>query len=241
MSDRWLIAGLGNPGKEYEGTRHNIGFHILHALAAETGIPGKQDGKFNALVGTGRWGRTPVVLVQPLTYMNLSGEAVRKLMDYYEIDPDHLLVIYDEAALPFGKLRVRPGGSDAGQKGIKSIIQHLGGDANFPRIRIGIGAPAVPQMSMPDHVLSKFAPDEQKHLPALTEAAIAAARKILEEGVEPAMTAFNGLEIVPQPKPEKPPAPKPDAAKEIDPKAINSTPSESTPDWANPPEPGSAN
>lgn len=194
MAERWLIVGLGNPGPQYEGTRHNVGFLVLHALARKTGIPGKQEARFQALVGTGRWGAHAVVLAQPLTYMNLSGEAVRKLMQYYDIPPERLVVVYDEAALPFGRLRVRPGGSDAGQKGMRSIIQQLGTD-RFPRVRVGIGAPPVPQMRMPDYVLSRFTSQEQALLPDIAEAAMGAIETVLDAGVEAAMARYNGLDL----------------------------------------------
>ncbi len=194
MADRWLIVGLGNPGPQYEGTRHNAGFMVLHALSRKTGIAGKQEARFRAMVGAGRWGTHPVVLAQPLTYMNLSGEAVGKLMHYYDIPPERLVAVYDEAALPFGKLRVRPGGSDAGQKGVRSIIHQLGTD-RFARVRVGIGSPPVPQMSMPDYVLSRFTPEEQALLPEIVEAAIGALQTVLDEGVEVAMTRYNGLDL----------------------------------------------
>lgn len=205
MAERWLIVGLGNPGPKYEGTRHNIGFHVLHALARKTGIAGKQEGRFQAMAGSGRWGSHALVLAQPLTYMNLSGEAVSKLMHYYDIPPERLLVIYDDVALPFGKIRVRPGGSAGGQKGMKSIIQHLGGNDRFPRLRVGISAPPIPQLSMPDYVLGRFSSEEQRWLPDITELALDAVELVLDQGVEAAMTRYNGVNVIPQPDPPAPP------------------------------------
>ncbi|WP_303673009.1 aminoacyl-tRNA hydrolase [Vampirovibrio chlorellavorus] len=197
MSDKYLIVGLGNPGKQYEATRHNIGFMVLEALSRRAGIVGKSESRFKAVVGLGRLGSYPVILAQPLTYMNLSGEAVLKLMNYYDVPPERLLVIYDEAALPFGKIRVRPAGSDAGQKGVRSIIQQLGGNQQFARLRVGIGSPP-PPMAMPDFVLSKFAPEEQKHLPEIIDAALDAVEAWMSVGVEETMTRYNGRLLLPQ-------------------------------------------
>lgn len=201
MSDsRWLIAGLGNPGSEYEKTRHNVGFMAIQHLAETIGITGKREGKFNAIVANGQLADRPVILAQPLTYMNLSGEAIGKILQYYKIPPEQMLIIYDDAALPFGKLRVRPGGSSGGQKGMKSIIQTLGGNEKFPRLRIGIGAPEG-QRPLHSHVLSAFNAEEQKYLANILDESARAVRLVLEEGVETAMCRFNGMEIVPPPEP----------------------------------------
>jgi PTH1 family peptidyl-tRNA hydrolase len=195
MAEKFLIVGLGNPGKQYEATRHNIGFAVVEALAKRLGISGKTESRFNAIVGTGRYGQHSVILAQPLTFMNLSGEAVSKLMHYYNLEPEQLLVIYDEAALPFGRIRIRPGGSSAGQKGLKSIIEHLGGNQNIPRLRVGIGSPP-PQMSMPNFVLSRFTPEEQKDLPLVIETALNAIETYMDEGIERCMERYNGLNVL---------------------------------------------
>lgn len=195
MADKFLIVGLGNPGKQYEATRHNIGFMVIEALSRRAGITGKQEAKFKALVGSGRHAGHQIILAQPLTYMNLSGESVIKLLNYYDLEPDRLLVIYDEAALPFGKIRVRPAGSDAGQKGVRSIIQQLGGNPNFARLRVGIGSPPA-KMAMPDFVLSKFGTEEQKELPAIIDAALDAVECWMDRGVEETMTRYNGLSLL---------------------------------------------
>lgn len=197
MSDKFLIVGLGNPGKQYESTRHNIGFMVLEAFSRRAGITGKQEARFKALVGIGKHGGYSLILAQPLTFMNLSGEAVIKLMQYYDVPPERLLVIYDEAALPFGKIRIRPSGSDAGQKGIRSIIQQLGGNQGFPRLRVGIGSPPA-KMAMPDFVLSKFSANEQKHLPELIDTALNAVECWMSQGVEETMTRYNGLNLLPE-------------------------------------------
>jgi len=195
MADKFLIVGLGNPGKQYESTRHNIGFMVLEAFARRAGISGKTESKFNALVGTGKYGGKSLILAQPLTFMNLSGEAVAKLMNYYDLEPEQLLVVYDEAALPFGRIRIRPSGSDAGQKGMKSIISSLGGNNQFPRLRVGIGDPPA-KMAMPDYVLGKFDEQERKDLPQISETAMDAIEAWMNVGVEEAMTRYNGLELV---------------------------------------------
>lgn len=197
MSDKFLVVGLGNPGKQYESTRHNIGFMVLEAFAEHAAISAKIEKRFQSIVGLGKYAGHSLVLAQPLTFMNLSGEAVIKLLSFYEIGPEKLLVIYDDAALPFGKLRIRPSGSDAGQKGMKSIISCLGGNQNFPRLRIGIGEPPA-RMAMPDYVLGKFDPNERKDLPIIIRTAMEAMECWLDSGIETTMTRYNGLDLVEQ-------------------------------------------
>lgn len=192
MSEPFLVVGLGNPGPQYEGTRHNVGFAVTEALAAKTGIAARRESRFNALVGAGRHAGNRLIIAQPLTFMNLSGEAVSKLLHYYQAPLERLLVIYDEAALPFGRIRFRPKGSDAGQKGMKSIIESLGGNSAFPRLRIGIGSPP-PGMSMPNFVLSRFGDAERPHLPTVINMALDCAETWMASGVETAMERFNGL------------------------------------------------
>ena len=199
MSNRWLVVGLGNPGKQYENTRHNAGFVALEALSRVWNIPGKGQTKFNDIVGTGHvmlsgGVSVPVVLAQPTTFMNLSGEAVARLAQFYTVEAEHILVIYDDVAIPLGKIRIRPKGSAGGQNGVKSIIQHLGKNDQFPRMRIGIGAPEG-QKSMTHHVLERFLPEEQALLDKVVEHVIQAVEHILTDGVEPAMNRFNGLVV----------------------------------------------
>jgi len=198
-----LIVGLGNPGTQYEGTRHNIGFTAIEALSRQFNIVGKADKKFQAIVGIGKVGDHRVILAQPTTYMNLSGQAVQKLLAYYDIPLLDLLVIYDEAALPFGRLRLRPSGSDAGQKGMRSIQQSLGGSQDIPRIRVGIGSPT-PPMAMADYVLARFSPSERESLDDLLITMQKAVEAWLNEGMQTAMERFNGPAIIPtknEPKP----------------------------------------
>lgn len=199
MSERWLIVGLGNPGKQYEKTRHNIGFMVIDALSRQHQIIGKGETRFNAIVGTGNIAGHPVVLVQPTTFMNLSGEAVSKLLHFYKIPPERCVVIYDEAALPYGKLRLRADGSSAGHNGIKSIIQCLGGNDKFLRIRLGIGHPNDEQNNqkpMHHHVLSRFSDDEDKYLPKIVDAASDAVSDILHVGLQLSMGKFNGMDLL---------------------------------------------
>jgi len=153
-----MIVGLGNPGKQYEQTRHNIGFMVIDELSSSFNIPLTQ-AKFKGIYGLGVYNGTKVLLLKPLTYMNLSGESIRAVLDYYQIELEDLLVIYDDLDLPVGKIRLRQKGSSGGHNGIKSTVAHLG-TQEFNRIRIGIDRPQ-PGMSVPDYVLGKFRPEER--------------------------------------------------------------------------------
>ena len=185
----YMIVGLGNPGREYEKTRHNAGFDALDLLIeeAQTGLPKTQ---FRALCGKGRIGAESVLFVKPLTYMNESGTAVRALCDYYKVDPEkELIVLVDDVALHPGSVRIRSGGSDGGHNGLKSLIAHLKTD-RFVRIRIGVGEK--PQgWDLADHVLSKMPPEERKAAEEAMKIAAEAAKLIVTEGVEQAMNRCN--------------------------------------------------
>ena len=150
----YVIAGLGNPGREYEGTRHNVGFMTLDALADKYNIDVREKA-FKGLIGKGVIEGNKVILVKPQTYMNNSGEAVAPAAKFYKVPPEHILVVSDEIHLQPGRLRIRTKGSAGGHNGLKSIIACLGTDA-FPRIRIGVGAPPHPDYDMPDWVLGTF-------------------------------------------------------------------------------------
>lgn len=154
-----LIAGLGNPGKEYERTRHNIGFEVIDELAARHHAA-LSTGKFGGAYASFHLNGEKVIILKPLTYMNLSGECIRPLMDYFDIPVEDLLVIYDDLDLPTGKVRLRQKGSGGGHNGMKSIIQHLG-TSEFNRIRIGINRPPS-GMRVPDYVLGRFSGEEWK-------------------------------------------------------------------------------
>ena len=185
----YLIAGLGNPGKDYVNTRHNVGFEAISVLSSYYDIPLKKI-KHKALLGEGKIAGEPVMLAQPQTFMNNSGESIREIMDYYKIPAENLIVIFDEAALPIGKIRIKPSGSAGGHNGMKSIIYHLGSD-QFYRIRLGIGAA---KGDMVGHVLGRFSKEE-------TEIMIEAAKKmpdivslIIKGKPEEAMNLYNRSE-----------------------------------------------
>ena len=144
----WLVVGLGNPGDQYENTRHNAGFQVIDALADRGNFP-VQRLKFHALTNTATVGGQGVLVMKPVTYMNLSGQAVGEAARFYKISPDHVLVISDDVDLPLGKLRIRKGGSAGGHNGLKSIIQHLGTD-QFPRPKVGVGGKPHPDYDMAD-------------------------------------------------------------------------------------------
>ncbi|PAE22905.1 aminoacyl-tRNA hydrolase [Bacillus sp. 7894-2] len=153
-----LIVGLGNPGKQYDKTRHNIGFDVIDVLSDRLNIPLNQ-AKLKGVFGAGYVNGEKVFLLKPLTYMNLSGESIRAVMDYFEINDDELVVIYDDLDLPVGKIRLRQKGSAGGHNGIKSTIAHMG-TQEFNRIRVGIDRPPS-GMKVPDYVLGRFTKEEQ--------------------------------------------------------------------------------
>jgi PTH1 family peptidyl-tRNA hydrolase len=184
----WLIVGLGNPGREYERTPHNIGFMVVDALAAANGIRICRKEK-SALVGLGSVAGQPVILAKPQTFMNLSGQAVKALADLYAIAPSRTLLIYDELDLPWTTLKIKPKGSAAGHNGVKSVIASLG-TSDFPRVRIGIH-PGYPVRDGAEFVLGPFQRSQQKELEETVDRARAAVESIIAEGVEKAMTIFN--------------------------------------------------
>ena len=186
----WLLVCLGNPGDQYENTRHNVGFMVADELAERSHVP-VQRLKFRALTNTVTVGDRKVLLMKPVTYMNLSGEAVHEAAAFYKIAPDHVLVISDDVALPLGKLRIRAGGSAGGHNGLKNIIAHLGTD-QFPRIRLGVGQKPHPDYDMADWVLGKFQGEDKKAVEAAVKKAADAAECLIREGVDKAMNQYNG-------------------------------------------------
>jgi peptidyl-tRNA hydrolase len=186
-----LVFGLGNPGKEYERSRHNIGFQILDVLAGRYQITFSPH-KYRSLAARIGVGEERVLLVKPLTYMNLSGEAVAPIVRFYKVPLADCLVIYDDLDLPFGRLRLRPKGGSGGHKGLKSIIQHLGTD-EFPRLRVGIGRPPG-RMDPADFVLSPFTPAEEEVMAIVREEAADAVNLWIREGMERAMNHVNSAE-----------------------------------------------
>ena len=185
----WLVVGLGNPGDKYENTRHNVGFMTADVLAERKGVP-VQRLKFKALTTTLTLGGAQVLLMKPVTYMNLSGEAVGEAARFYKIPPERVLVISDDVSLPAGKLRIRRSGSAGGHNGLKNIIAHLGTD-QFPRIRVGVGAPQHPEHEMVDWVIGGFTPAERKVVDEAVGRAVDAALCVIESGVQEAQNRFN--------------------------------------------------
>jgi peptidyl-tRNA hydrolase, PTH1 family len=183
-----LIVGLGNPGRQYAGTRHNIGFEVIGKLSGRLGITLDQ-AKHKGLYGTGMVNGEKVLLLMPLTYMNLSGESIRAVMDFYKLEPEDLVVIYDDLDLPAGKIRLRQKGSPGGHNGIKSTIAHLG-TSEFNRIRIGISRP--PQgMAVPDYVLGRFRKDEEPLMEEAVEKSAAACEAWLAKPFLQVMNEYN--------------------------------------------------
>ncbi|HET6924213.1 MAG TPA: aminoacyl-tRNA hydrolase [Candidatus Saccharimonadales bacterium] len=168
MSNTLLIAGLGNIGTEYDGTRHNIGFVCLDDFVRRNDDLGDWTEKksLKCWLASGQLGQTRVICIKPTTFMNLSGEAVQAVMNYYKITPDKLIVVHDELDIPFGQIRARHGGSSAGHNGIKSVTQHVGEE--YGRVRIGIGPKKPKEIDSADFVLQKFSAKELKDMPALS-------------------------------------------------------------------------
>ena len=193
-SDFWLIVGLGNPGKKYEGTRHNMGFMTADILAERWSVA-FSDHKGLAMLGKGAMnlqGRNvKFFLAKPLTYMNDSGNAVASISAYYQIQPDHVVVIHDDMDLEFGRIKVKAGGSAGGHNGIKSIIQELGSQ-DFPRVKIGVGTKPNPEYDLAAWVLSTFSASEEKALAVSLKNAADAALSIIDNGVPETANRFNG-------------------------------------------------
>lgn len=185
----YLIVGLGNPGKQYENTRHNAGFICLDFFAEKEGI--KIDRlKFKSLMGEGRIKGHRCLFLKPQTFMNLSGEAVRDAADFYKIKPENIIVIYDDISLEPGKVRIRRKGSDGGQNGMKNIIYHMKSDA-IPRIKVGIGAKPNPEYDLADWVLSRFSRDDAEKIKAAAEKAATALEFMVEGNIDAAMSKVN--------------------------------------------------
>ena len=184
----YIIVGLGNPGKKYENTKHNIGFITLDFLADKNDIKINKI-KHKALVGEGTVSGQKVLLVKPQTYMNLSGNSVREVMEYYKEDPEKLIVIYDDVDIPIGSLRIRKKGSAGTHNGMRSIIYDLQEDG-FPRVRIGIGKER--KMPLAGYVLGGFEKDERKLMEDAVERAVLAVECMLEKGIDIAMGEYNG-------------------------------------------------
>lgn len=192
------IIGLGNPGEEYAGTRHNVGFWVVSLLARRHGIRLNRH-RYNARYGQGEIKGVPVLLVHPMTFMNRSGEAVRPLLKAYALTPQQMLVVYDDMALPLGTLRLRARGSAGGHNGMRSIIAALGTE-EFPRLRVGIGAPP-PEIDPADYVLSPFEEGEKPLMRQMLEHAADACEAWLTEPIEQVMSRFNRHFLAEEPSP----------------------------------------
>ncbi len=188
LPSTFLIAGLGNPGREYRGNRHNVGFTVLDRLAERLGVSFSRV-ESKALVTKAEYLENRLILVKPQTYMNLSGQAVSSLLRFYKVPLERLLVVYDEVDLPLGTLRLRPEGSSAGHKGIQSIIDKLG-TQEFPRLRAGVSRPPG-RMEAADYVLQDFSKDETELLQEVLNRAAEAVLVFVREGIVVAMNQFN--------------------------------------------------
>lgn len=189
----YIIVGLGNPGREYRDNRHNVGFMVLDRLASRLDTSFSKI-KMNAMMTAVRYGDQRLILIKPQTFMNLSGQPVSSFIRFYKLPKEHILVVYDDVDLPFETLRLRPDGGDAGQKGVRSIIQQLG-TQEFPRLRVGVGRPPG-RMPVSSYVLQDFSKPEEELLPFVLDQASSAALHFIDNGLESAMTIYNQ-----QPKP----------------------------------------
>ena len=191
-----LIVGLGNPGKKYNKTRHNIGFDAVDCLAKRWQVSLSENRRFNGHFGEGfAYPGKKVALLKPLTYMNRSGQSIRAALDWFKLEPSSVLIIYDDMALPIGRLRIRQSGSAGGHNGVKSAIAHLGSQ-DFPRLRIGIGEPRHPESEtdrkVVSHVLGKFSGDESKVMDDILQWVSDAVDLSIRNGISKAMNLYNG-------------------------------------------------
>ena len=191
-----LIVGLGNPGSNYEKTRHNVGFMAIDKLARVWQISLSENRKFQGIVGEGTYSGNKIRLLKPTTFMNNSGQSIRAVLNWYKLSPESVLVIYDDMDLPLGKIRLRLSGSAGGQNGMKSAIAHLG-TQTFPRLRIGIGSPKADlgDKDAVSHVLGSFSGAEAKLIPDVLDLTVGAIELSLKQGVEKAMSLYNNRSV----------------------------------------------
>ena len=187
-----IIVGLGNPGREYAQTKHNVGFMLVDALAEKLGIADWQS-KFDALIAEGRMGTEKILLVKPQTYMNESGRAVGPLMNWYKLMPEQLIVAHDDMDIPAGTIRIRKKGSAGGHNGIKSVLAHVG-DENFSRVRIGIGRP-LPGWTVINHVLAPFQEEDVPKIKEAIQYLLPAVECIVTEDIDKAMNLYNPKKV----------------------------------------------
>lgn len=188
-SNTFLLIGLGNPGREYKDNRHNVGFMLMDRLAVRLEARGMKL-QSKAIVTNALYEDRKLILAKPQTYMNLSGHSVQGLVHFYKLPVENILVAHDDLDLPFGTLRIRPGGGPGGQKGVASAIEHLG-TKDFPRLRMGIGRPPG-RMDPADYVLQNFSKDEASALPEILDRAEQAVLEFIRNGLDSAMNKFNG-------------------------------------------------
>jgi peptidyl-tRNA hydrolase, PTH1 family len=186
--DRWLIAGLGNPGPEHAGNRHNLGFMVADLLASRMGAAFKRD-RARVQAATGRLAAVPVLVVKPMSFMNLSGPPVASVSGYYKIPPDRTVIVHDELDLPFGVTRLKLGGGDNGHNGLRSVTRSLG-TRDYFRVRVGVGRPPGRQDPI-DFLLRDFNPTERKELPLIVDRAADAVQALLDHGLAAAQNEFN--------------------------------------------------
>ena len=189
----YLIAGLGNPDKKYDMTRHNIGFDCVDMIASKNGTDIKKL-KHKALTESIYIGSEKVILAKPQTYMNLSGESIRDIAEFYKIEPENVIIICDDISIPLGKIRIRPKGTDGGHNGLKSIIYQLQSD-KFTRIRVGVGAPQHKDYDLADYVLGKFSPDEIKILTPILKSMSDIVSTVISKSAQDAMNKYNGKDF----------------------------------------------
>jgi PTH1 family peptidyl-tRNA hydrolase len=197
-----LVVGLGNPGSEYERTRHNIGWEVVDRLTVRLGWIARESefnrlarAKFHGLVIDGMSGHEKLVLLKPTTFMNLSGKSVQSAMSFYQLTPANVMIVLDDLALPCGKLRIRPNGSSGGHNGLKDIERVLGSN-EYPRLRIGIDPPT-PPMTGKDYVLGKFSPEQRLKIDPAVDRAVNAIKTWIEDGITAAMNRFNAESPLP--------------------------------------------
>ena len=191
-----IVAGLGNPGREYESTPHSIGFEVADAVAREMGAAFRMAASFKGELADGRFANGKVMLVKPMTYMNLSGDCIAPVVKYHNATAEDLVVVSDDIDLPVGRIRIRKGGSAGGHNGLKSVIERLG-SPDFVRLRIGVGRDKSDRSEVIGHVLGKFDPETRSAMTSkIIPAAVKALEQILVEGPEAAMNVWNGQALL---------------------------------------------
>ena len=185
----YIVVGLGNPGVKYEETRHNVGFKTIDILSGQENIDVSKK-KFKAFIGEGNLGGEKIALLKPQTYMNLSGECVQAAIGWYKIPLSNLIIVYDDVDLPVGKIRIKARGSAGTHNGMRSIVDYVETE-DFPRVRIGIGAPKVKEFELADYVLSRFASEEKLGIESGFKNAVEAVKIIIQSGIDVAMNKFN--------------------------------------------------